>query len=184
MIWELAWLINREIGLGGTVSPDGFNSMSRCLRAATSRGAPIAREARSLLDLTSEQWLQQVRIARMKGVEIGVSQDRIVEPYIRTYQDMLVYAYHRGPWWELDVWNPLLDRRIPLRPHEPNGRNKLNFTRISSPWLREATKWWLGAALDGGVYTWSTLKSRLDGIKWLQLCRCRVNPDPLVPIEF
>jgi hypothetical protein len=37
--------------------------------------------------------------------------------------DLLVHVYHRGPWWELNVWNSLLDTRIPLREHEPKRHN-------------------------------------------------------------
>lgn len=56
----------------------------------------------------------------------------------------------------------------PQRNHEPQGRNIANFSHLSSHWLREAAKWWLSTCLETERYTWSTLKTRLDGLKWLQ----------------
>jgi hypothetical protein len=62
----------------------------------------------------------------------------------------------------------LLDQRIPLRPHEPGGHHVINFSRLSAPWLRAGAKLWLSVGLTNGRYSWSTVKSRLDGLKWLQ----------------
>jgi integrase len=87
---------------------------------------------------------------------------------LRRLQDVLVYPYHRGDWWRLNVWNPQLDRRVPQRDHEPSGRNIANFSHLRSDWLREAAKWWLSVCLETERYTWSSMKSRLDGLKWLQ----------------
>lgn len=104
----------------------------------------------------------------MSGIELGASNDTTAMGRIRTFQDVLVYPYHQGEWWELDVWNPVLDARIPQRAHEPEGTNKASFTRLSSDWLREGAKYWLSVNLANGRYTWSTIKSRLDALKWLQ----------------
>ena len=45
---------------------------------------------------------------------------------------VLGYAYHRGPWWELNVWNPSLDPRVPQRDHEPIGSTTMHFTNLTS----------------------------------------------------
>lgn len=168
MTQELAWLVHREAALGLRIHLTGFNGATLGLRMATQRGGPSARAAQSLLQLTPEEWTRQVDLARLRGQPVGTPVNERMLYQLRRWQDELVYSYHRGEWWRLDVWNPLLDPRIPQRDHEPNGRNVLNFAHLSSPWLREAAKWWLGDALESGRYTWSSLKSRNDGLKWLQ----------------
>ena len=166
--WELAWLLHREVELGRRIHPGLFNSCTRVLRAATNGGGRAARDARSLLHLTPEEWLRQANGARLRGTVLGRSNDSHALPMIRRLQDVLVYPYHRGDWWRLNVWNPQLDRRVPQRDHEPSGRNSANFSRLHSDWLREAAKWWLSICLETERYTWSSMKSSLDALKWLQ----------------
>ena len=168
MTREIAWLIHREIEIGRFVNPNTFNAMTRVLRLATSSGTKRGRSAQSLLQLTPEEWLREAHAARMRGHEQGDSNDRAAQARIGQLHDVLVYPYHQGPWWQLNVWNPMLDRRIPLREHEPMGANNAIFTRLSSDWLREGSKLWLSANLSTGRYSWSTIKSRLDALKWLQ----------------
>ncbi|MDP9444749.1 MAG: site-specific integrase [Actinomycetota bacterium] len=168
MTWELAWLLHREIELGRRVHPIGFNAATRVLRVATSQGGATARGAQSLLQLTPQEWLRQAQGARLRGADLGHSNDDHALSTIRRLQDVLVYPYHRGDWWRLDVWNPQLDHRIPQREHEPHGRSIANFSHLTSDWLREAAKWWLSTCLETERHTWSTLKTRLDGLKWLQ----------------
>ena len=165
---ELAWLVHREAEIGLRIYPATFSSAASGLRAATQSGGAEARAARSLLQLTPEQWSHHVDLARMRGHKVGVSVNQALMNQLRRWQDELVYPYHRGEWWQLDVWNPLLDARIPQRDHEPQGRAVVNFINLTSSWLREAAKWWLGDTLASGRYTWSSLKSRSDGLKWLQ----------------
>lgn len=168
MTWEIAWLIHREIELGRFVDPQKFNAVTRILRIATSGGTKRGRLTQSLLQLTPEEWLRETQAARMRGHIQGESNDLIAQSRIRQLQDVLVYPYHQGQWWQLNVWNPVLDSRIPRREHEPMGTNTASFTRLTSDWLREAAKLWLSANLSTGRYTWSTIKSRLDALKWLQ----------------
>lgn len=168
MTWEIAWLIHREIELGRFVHPNRFNAMTRTLRAATSHGTKRGRSAQSLLQLTPEEWLREVQAARMRGHTKSEREDRIAHARIGQLQDVLVYPYHQGQWWQLNVWNPVLDNRIPRREHEPMGSNTASFTRLRSEWLREGAKLWLSANLSTGRYSWSTIKSRLDALKWLQ----------------
>lgn len=168
MTKELAWLVHREAELGLRIYPHSFNRATTGLRAATQHGGADARQAQSLLQLSAEQWSRHVDRARMRGHKLGITVNGCLVYQLRRWQDELVYPYHRGEWWQLDVWNPLLDARIPQRDHEPQGRAVVNFAHLTSPWLREAAKWWLGDTLATGRYTWSSLKSRNDGLKWLQ----------------
>lgn len=168
MTWEIAWLIHREIELGRFVNPNSFNAMTRILRTATSGGTKRGRGAQSLLQLTPEEWLREATAARMRGHAQGDGNDEKVLHRIRQLQDVLVYPYHRGQWWQLNVWNPVLDSRVPRREHEPMGTTTASFTRLTSEWLREGAKLWLSASLSNGRYTWSTIKSRLDALEWLQ----------------
>lgn len=167
MTQELAWLVHREAELGLRIYPIHFNRAVAGLRAATQQGGFEARSAVSLLQLTPEAWAHHADLARLRGYEIGRVGQQLMY-HLRRWHDELVYPYHRGEWWQLNVWNPLLDARIPQRDHEPQGRAVVNFTNLTSPWLREAAKWWLGDTLASGRYTWSSLKSRNDGLKWLQ----------------
>jgi integrase len=82
--------------------------------------------------------------------------------------DLLVHVYHQGDWWELNVWNPLLDTRIPIREHEPHRAHVLYFSHLTTGWLREAAKWWLSRQLERGVYAWSTAETRQHGLVWFQ----------------
>jgi hypothetical protein len=168
MIKEIAWLLHREIELGRYIHPNMFNAAIRVLRIATQHGTKRGRSAASLLHLTPEEWIREVQSARMRGVDFGSSNDKQAEHRLRQLQDVLVYPYHQGQWWELNVWNPQLDSRIPQREHEPHGRNVLNFSHLTSAWLREGAKLWLSASLSNGTMTWSSLKARLDHLKWLQ----------------
>lgn len=168
MTWELAWLLHREIELGRRIHPIGFNSATRLLRVATSEGGRVARNAQSLMHLSPDEWVRQGQAARLRGADLGRSNDDHALSTLRRLQDVLVYPYHRGEWWRLDVWNPQLDRRVPQRDHEPSGRSIANFSHLHSDWLREAAKWWLSICLETERYSWSTLKTRLDGLKWLQ----------------
>lgn len=168
MTWEIAWLLYREIQLGRYINPHGFNPMARVLRVATTYGSPRGRGAVSLLQLTPEEWIREVQIARMRGAPSGAAGDKSAFHRLRALQDVLVYPYHRGRWWELDVWNPMLDPRIPQREHEPAGRSVANFSRLTSPWLREGAKLWLSANLANGTMSWSSVLTRLDNLKWLQ----------------
>lgn len=55
------------------------------------------------------------------------------------------------------MWNPLLDRRVPQRDHEPQGARSPNFNRLATEWLPTAAKWWLSDYLKSGRYMRSSL---------------------------
>ncbi|WP_125569388.1 tyrosine-type recombinase/integrase [Nocardioides baekrokdamisoli] len=165
---ELAWWIHREVQIGRLISVDSVGCMSRVLRAATQDGTERGRTSPSVLSLAPDEWLREAQAARLKGRDLGRGNDANAVYYLRRAQELLSHAYHVGEWWQLDLWNPLLDPRIPVREHEPGAGSRVNFSHLTSAWLREGTKWWLGAGLESGRYSWGTLKTRVDGMKWLQ----------------
>ena len=166
--FELAWIVHRHIELGRTLHPTSFNAATRVLRAAVANGGRRARTAPSLMALTPEQWVREGHAARLKGTALGPSNDEYAGQALKRWQDLLTYACHRGGWWRLDVWNPTLDSRIPLRPHEPSGRTIVNFSRLHTDWLRDAGKFWLSNQLETGQLSWTTVTSRVHYLDWLQ----------------
>ena len=168
MTCEIAWGVHRLIELGLIIDGQRFNDMASCLRIAISNGSRRARDAVSLLHMSADHWVREAVFARSRDPDLPRGDDEGAHQIIDTLLDVLIYRYHQGKWWHLDVWNPKLDRRIPLRDHEPRGRNNAYFTRLTSPWLKAGAKLWLSTCLVNGRYSWSTVKTRLDGLKWLQ----------------
>lgn len=170
MLWELAWYIHQEVADGSTISMTPLRAICRGLTLATSHGSSTGRMARSVTALSPEQWEREARSARLRRGQGNVGQyTEIALRYgVKRIQDRLSYAYHDGPWWRLNVWNPQLDKRIPQREHEPAANNKANFAHLTTDWLREAVKWWLSTNLLNGHYVWTSVKSRLDHFKWFQ----------------
>lgn len=168
MTWEIAWIIHRYVELGQFVHMHHFNPAFALLRAAVDHGDVDSRSARSLLHLSPEEWIRAARKAQMQGYEIGEAIFQNGTYRLGHMIAVLGYAYHRGPWWHLNLWNPALDPRIPQRDHEPQGSHVVNFTSLTSSWMREGAKYWLSAGLSTERYTWSTIRSRIDALKWLQ----------------
>ena len=164
MTRELAWCLHRTVELGRTIYARTWNQFTNGLTLAIDDDAMVA----SLLSLSEDEWRRRV----MKQVaRVGSVPGRTVfhtTQWLRKCLDLLAPAYHRGEWWQLDVWNPHLDPRIPLRDHEPEGHSVVNFSRLTTPWLREAAKWWLKTCLETGWYTWTSVGKRLDSLIWLQ----------------
>ncbi|MGW1982102.1 tyrosine-type recombinase/integrase [Streptomyces collinus] len=169
MIWELAWCIHQQVAEGYAITTVRFQELRRGLVLAIEHGGPQARSARSLTALSHEEWAREVQRAVMRT---DASRNRNLATHVlnsvKHLQDRLAHAYHDGEWWRLDVWNPGLDRRIPQREHEPWGRAVANFSQLTTDWLREAAKWWLSVQLSTERYVWSSVKSRLDHLKWFQ----------------
>src|SRR5699024_7195690 len=98
MMWELAWLVHREVELARRFHPISFNAATRVLRAATTGGA-IAQAAQSLLQLTPQEWVRQAHRARLSGTRLGSSNDN---PAIQTIQRHKIITAHtdaRGHRW-------------------------------------------------------------------------------------
>ena len=99
---------------------------------------------------------------------LGTSRMEKIGGTLGRVMDLLAHVYHQGEWWELNVWNPQLDSRIPQRLHEPHGSHVINFSHLTTPWLREATKWWLSRNLEREVYTWTTAMHHQHHLIWFQ----------------
>ncbi|MFD4791629.1 tyrosine-type recombinase/integrase [Streptomyces sp. NPDC058459] len=169
MIWELAWCVHQQVAEGYAITAGRFQELRRGLVLAIEHGGPLARSARSLMALSHEEWAREVQRAVMRtdasrNARLGTH----VLNSVKHLQDRLAHGYHDGEWWRLDVWNPSLDRRIPQREHEPWGRSVANFSQLTTDWFREAAKWWLSVQLLTERYVWSSVKSRLDHLKWFQ----------------
>lgn len=169
MVWELAWCVHQKVVDGYAINTGRLQDMRRGLALAIEHGTSTARSARSLTALTHEEWEQEVRRALMRtNTSTNAHLPAHVGSSVKHLQDRLAHAYHDGEWWRLNVWNPQLDRRIPQREHEPQGQKVANFSQLTTEWLREAAKWWLSVQLSTQHYVWSSVKSRLDHLKWLQ----------------
>ncbi|MET9089665.1 tyrosine-type recombinase/integrase [Streptomyces sp. NPDC004237] len=168
MLFELAWCIDRQVADGYSISTTRFQELRRALALAVEHGGLAAREARSLTALSHEEWEREVRRAVMCATPSSNAHlPALVLHSVKHLQDRLAHAYHEGEWWQLNVWNPGLDRRIPQREHEPEGRRVVNFSQLTTDWFREAAKWWLSVQLSTERYVWSSVKSRLDHLNWL-----------------
>src|SRR3546814_16771962 len=110
----------------------------------------------------------------MRGEKIGESAFKGGTYRLGHMAAVLGYAYHRGPWWELNVWNPSLDPRVPQRDHEPQGRTIMHFTNLTSMWLREGAKYWLSEGLTTERYR---SEERRVGNECVRQCRSRWSPD-------
>ncbi|MFI5566840.1 tyrosine-type recombinase/integrase [Streptomyces sp. NPDC051740] len=169
MLWELTWCVHQQVADGYSINTMRMGELRRGLVLAVEHGSPAARSARSLTALTHEEWGREVRGALMRTNASANSHLPVfVENGLKHLQDRLAHAYHDGEWWRLNVWNPALDRRIPQREHEPYGRTVANFSQLTTDWFREAAKWWLSVQLSTERYVWSSVKSRLDHLKWFQ----------------
>lgn len=169
MVWELAWYVHQVASDGGVIWPGSLHNVATGLRRATTDGSAAARRARSITALSTREWEQEARLARMRlGGAAGAACETAIRQRLTAIQDRLVYGYHQGDWWRLNVWNPLLDSRIPRREHEPSGRCKANFSHLTTDWFREGVKWWLSVQLLNGTYVWTSVRSRIDHFKWFQ----------------
>ena len=150
MTWEVAWIIHRYIELGRFIRIVDANAVFILLRAAIRHGDDECRSAQSLLHRSPDEWVRSARKAQMLGEKIGEFAFKEGTYRLGHMVAVLGYAYHRGPWWELNVWNPSLDPRVPQRDHEPIGSTTMHFTNLTSLWMREGAKYWLSAGPERG----------------------------------
>ena len=167
MAVELMWAVERLVGLGKHINAESFRKVT--MNVALVVGSAEGRQVESLLDLSRDEWLRAVRKARSRtGDPLTNKQMTVLGQTLGGLIELLSYAYHDGEWWQLNVWNPIYDDRIPKRPHEPRGTNVVYFSHLTTPWLREAAKWWLSRYLEREIYTWSTVHTRQHSLVWFQ----------------
>jgi integrase len=167
MAIEFIWAIERQVQLGMRICAESIRKLTLNIGiVAAASGAPAIV---SLLDLTREDWVRLIRKERIRQDRpLANKQLEVIGQALGRLLDLLVHAYHRGDWWELNVWNPLYDTRIPLREHEPDRNNVVYFSHLTTPWLRDAAKWWLSRCLERDLYTWSTVHTRQYNLVWFQ----------------
>jgi integrase len=158
---EMTWCVFRVIELGGRVQVQGAAMLARRLTEITA--ATGADGPRSLTDLTARAWLQQVSLAvhRRRGQLPAASSLTQVRQVLLRFLWLLDLACDARPWWRRESWHPVEDPRIPVRLHEPQGRQALHFHRITAGWLRRAAQWHCKVALETGLLRWSTLGARV-----------------------
>jgi integrase len=167
MTTEFAWSIEKQVQLGMRIQAQTTTRLARhiALVIAEPRYARLV----SLLDLPRDEWMCAIRKVRARrGNTLAPGTTDTLGAVLGRTLDLLVHVHHKGDWWELDVWNPPLDARIPMREHEPLRHAVIHFGHLRTPWLREAAKWWLSRQLEREVYTWSTAHTRHKNLIWFQ----------------
>jgi integrase len=158
---EMTWCMFRIIELGGRVQMPGTVMLARRLTEITADHGAAA--PRSLIGLPARTWLQQIPLAvhRRRGKLPAPSSVMQMRQVLLRFLWLLDLAYDTRPWWQRESWHPVEDPRIPLREHEPLGRQAIHFHRITAPWLRRAAQWHGKVALETGLLRWSTLNQRV-----------------------
>jgi integrase len=171
---EMAWMAHWQAQDGTRASVLGLSQLANILRRAIREGRPFPPTIRAMDWPTAEAlqgWYYTKRWHRLPAQHMR-RRLRVVFGFARL---ALIARCHAGRWWELDEWHPRCDPRIPLSAREPVANYGCSPGQISVPWLREATKWWLGTMLESGTLRWSTVSQekprslfRFD--KWLTTC--------------
>ena len=173
MTWEIAWLDPpRDSNWADPSTPTCSTPRHASCELATMHGSKEWPWGRPPC-CTSRQrnGFAKVKAARMRGAhECALTANR---PTLRntgcaSCRTSSSTPTTKGTGGNSMCGTPMLDPRIPQREHEPHGRNASNFSRLTSPWLREGAKLWLSANLSTGTMTWSSVITRLDHLKWLQ----------------
>ena len=163
---EFLWAAERQVQLGLHVHAIPTSRLCSYLAQAIDHEFPTTV---SLFDRSKDEWLRAFRKLRMaNGQPLKPSYVARLGWVLARNFDTLAHVYHTGHWWELDVWNPDFDPRIPLREHEPHRHKTGYFHHLTTPWLRQATKFWLSRQLERDVYTWSTIVDRRYDLIWFQ----------------
>lgn len=164
---EVTWCVFRIIELGGRVQMPGTVMLARRLTEITADHR--AGTLRSLMDLPARTWLRQIPLAvhRRRGKLPAPSSVTQMRQVLLRLLWLLDLAYDARPWWQRESWHPVEDPRIPLREHEPLGRQAIHFHRITAPWLRRGAQWHGKVALETGLLRWSTLNQRVFALSVL-----------------
>jgi integrase len=161
---ELSWCMFRTIERGGKIPLSNMATFARWLGnvvADLGAGAPA-----SLTGLPMQDWEQQFALAvqRRNGRLPAVSTRKTFHQYLFSSYRLLTGAYDPRPWWRREVWDPTIEPRIPLRPHEPVGRHAAHFERIGALWLRGGLQWHCKLGLETSSLTWTTVLQRVNGL--------------------
>lgn len=168
---EIAWMAHWQQVVDGTpASVQPLNQFALALRRAVREGKPFPPSVREMSWETAEALLSWYYATRWKRLVPGHCRGRL-RAVFQVPRLAMTARLHDGPWWQMDVWHPRCDPRIPVTSREPRG-NRISPGRIRCPWLRDAVKWHLGTSLEAGSMRWSTIGQarmlvRFD--RWLAL---------------
>ncbi|MDA8269475.1 MAG: tyrosine-type recombinase/integrase [Actinomycetota bacterium] len=160
---ELAWWLH-SLNVGG----ERVNShvLASWVKVPNAVSADPGRQVRSFVDLSVAEWMAAARASfyGRHGRLPGVTFEQNYRATIARLHAAVARCYDTGEWWRADHWDPRRDPRIPLREHEALGNSRLNFERVTQPWLAEAIKWYFALSLETGNLVWSSLPSALTSL--------------------
>jgi integrase len=151
---ELAWWV-------ATCHEAGCRRMSLWAWRAWAQTAGALAEAQGFQSFTDQElgpWLRSCsqefysRRHRVPTPDWRQDMRNALEPFLAA----LGVAYSPAEWWHHDTWDPLIDSRIPRRPHEPRLGQPIRFTTLKPAWLAEGLKFYLHMRLETGYWTWSS----------------------------
>jgi Phage integrase family len=160
---EILYATWRLIELGAAVQVGDMSMFVRELRRVSAGHAP-ARQ--SLMDAPVGAWEQD--LLRACAARRGKVPDRWDRQRIRSQLHRIYFAvysaYDTRPWWRREIWDAEMDRRIPLREHEPRTHAS-HFTDIHPQWLRDGLQYFLGMQMQTGALSMSSARSYLISIR-------------------
>jgi len=161
---ELAYAFSRLVDEGLQINGNYRQLVWRLEQMLADHRAAGRPAPQSLMVLSLREWEREWRLSRARrngNLALAVNPWSAMR---RCYQHLAV-AYDPREWWQHDLWNPKLDRRIPLREHEPTRMNAgYDFLAIQQPWLREGLKWHCKVRLETGSLRWTSVRSRLHAV--------------------
>ena len=174
---EMAWMAHWQAHDGTLVSVRALNQFATILRHAIGEHHPFPSSVQAMDWATAsalQGWYYAKRLARLPTRD-SRARLRAVFSFARL---ALLARCHEGPWWQMDEWKPRCDPRIPLAPREPSANVGCSPGTLSVPWLRMATKWHLGTALESGTLRWATIRYRLPSLHRFNTWLTSVVGDP------
>src|SRR5664280_884682 len=157
---ELMFVVWRIVELGGRVPCGPLGLLARELAATAARLRDQGQPGSSLLDRTPAQWRTELATTwarRTKALPNPNTLRTIAGPLDRACK-LLWFGYDQSPWWRREVWDPVMDDRIPRRDHEPIS-NTVHWHRIDPAWLRLAALWQLKTLLETDRLRWATVET-------------------------
>lgn len=158
---ELAWMAYWQHVIDGTpVGLQPINQLANIIRRAMREHHPLPGSIAEMDAETALRLLRWFYLSRWGRTPAAQCQQRM-RALIEVAGLAMIVRCHDRPWWELDMWHPRCDARIPLGDREPRGDGRINPGRISIGWLRDAAKWQLGTTLQAGQLRWCSISQRL-----------------------
>lgn len=156
---EIAYAIWHRVALQGGALFSYAGGLTNRLADLVDQERQRGGELVSLMDLSRDEWERRLRKLQLsRGLTRGGATRYIA--IFRPWLDVLSLRYDPGEWWRRDVWSAQLDRRIPVREHEPRLNHVVNFLFIATPWLREGAKWHLKTSLETHALAWTSVFAR------------------------